>query len=258
MLTTVVIVLAVVIVVVAVAAAWLATNARRRRLRQRFGPEYDRLVAERGSRKAAAELTQRQRHVRQLDLHPLTPEVRARYTAQWALIQEQFVETPHEALKAATGLVTAAMRERGYPTDNYDQILADLSVEHAHTLNQFREAHDVGVRAGAASTEDLRQAMIRYRTLFHELVGADGAATGRLSRTRPGDIRVAGNSHRDVHGGSHSDAHSDAHSAVARDGDVPGDVPGDGDAPGDGDGAVIRAADPRANELGAPPAASGR
>jgi hypothetical protein len=200
MSTPVVILIVVLVVVAAVAAALLAMQMRRRRLRQRFGPEYDRLAAEHGSRKAEAELAQRQRHVRELDIHPMSPEARARYNAEWAVVQERFVETPHEALKAATGVVTSAMRDRGYPTENYDQMMADLSVEHAHTLSQFREAHDIGVRADTASTEDLRQAMIRYRSLFRELVGTDGygrtPGMGPDERAaggpHPGDERVAG------------------------------------------------------------------
>jgi hypothetical protein len=191
MSTSVVILIVAIIVVVAIAAAVLAMQARRRRLRQRFGPEYDRLASERGSRKAEAELIQRQRHVRELDIRPLTPEARARYTAEWAVVQERFVETPHEALKAATSVVTSAMRDRGYSTENFDQMLADLSVEHAHTLSQFREAHDIGMRADTASTEDLRQAMIRYRTLFQDLVGTDGDGTGRTPGVGPDDMRAA-------------------------------------------------------------------
>jgi hypothetical protein len=195
MSTPVVILIVVIIVVAAIAAAALALQARRRRLRQRFGPEYDRLAAERGSRKAEAELIQRQRHVRELDIRPLTPEARARYNAEWAVVQERFVETPHEALRAATGVVTSAMRDRGYPTENFDQMLADLSVEHAHTLSQFREAHGIGMRADTASTEDLRQAMIRYRTLFEDLVGTDGDGTGRAPGMEPDDVHVPSGPH---------------------------------------------------------------
>jgi hypothetical protein len=193
------IILVVVICVLALAiAAFFAMQARRRGLRQRFGPEYDRLAAEHGNRKAEAELTQRQRHVRELDIHPLTPEAQARYVAEWAVVQERFVETPKEALKAATGVVTSAMRDRGYPTENYDQMMADLSVEHAHTLTEFRQAHEVGMRADTASTEDLRQAMIRYRALFQELVGADGDGTRPAPGTEPGDVRVAGDANADA------------------------------------------------------------
>ncbi|MGE5286506.1 MAG: hypothetical protein ACM3ML_04735 [Micromonosporaceae bacterium] len=198
MSTPVIILIVVVIVLAVIVAALLAMQARRRSLRQRFGPEYDRLAAEHGSRKAEAELAQRQRHVRELDIRPLTPEARARYNAEWAVVQERFVETPQEALKAATGVVTSAMRDRGYPTENYDQMLADLSVEHAHTLSEFRQAHDIGVRADAASTEDLRQAMIRYRTLFQDLVGIDGDGS-RSAPAGPNDVRVAGDANADPH-----------------------------------------------------------
>ncbi len=196
------IVIAIVIAVIFVAAvaAWRAMVARRRQrlgLRQRFGPEYERLTDEHQSRrKAEAELAERERRVADLDLSPLSPAARARYGAEWAMIQEGFVDRPQQALKAATGLIAAAMRDRGYPTADYDQILADLSVEHAHALSRFRDAHAITMRAlsDGASTEDMRQAMINYRALFHELTGVAGA--GRGAGLPPGagpqDVPVAG------------------------------------------------------------------
>ena len=170
----IVIAIVVAVIIVAAAAAWLMMQAKRRRLRQRFGPEYERLTRAHDSRrKAEAELAQRERHVADLDIHPLSPDARSNYRAQWTVIQEQFVETPAEALTAATRLVAAVMRDRGYPATDYDQILADLSVDHAHTLSRFRAGHEISTRAdaGGASTEDMRQAMIDYRSLFQELVG---------------------------------------------------------------------------------------
>jgi hypothetical protein len=197
------IVVAVIVVAVAAAAAWLAMVARRRQrlgLRQRFGPEYERLTDEHQSRrKAEAELAEREHRVAGLDLSPLSPAARARYDAEWAMIQEGFVDRPREALKAATGLIAAAMRDRGYPTADYEQILADLSVEHAHTLSRFSDAHAITMRALAdgASTEEMRQAMIGYRALFHELTGVAGADRGAgLAGLPPGagprDVPVAG------------------------------------------------------------------
>ncbi len=189
-----------VLVVAAAAAAWLMMGARRRQrlgLRQRFGPEYERLTDEHESkRKAETELAERERRVADLDLRPLSPAARTRYGAEWAVIQEGFVDRPQEALKAATGLIAAVMRDRGYPTEDYDQILADLSVEHAHTLSRFRDAHAITMRAVAdgASTEDMRQAMINYRALFHELAGVARAGGGGGLRpgAGPQDVRVAG------------------------------------------------------------------
>src|SRR6266567_8858498 len=132
---------AIIVAVVAAAALVIGLTAtgRRRRLRQRFGPEYDRLVGERDSkRKAEAELTERERRVQGLDIRPLTGSARAGYANQWAMLQEQFVDTPADAVAESQVLVAVVMNERGYPTENRDQLLADLSVEHAKTLDRYR------------------------------------------------------------------------------------------------------------------------
>jgi Tfp pilus assembly protein PilX len=168
-------IIVVILVVVALLAGLSAVN-RRRRLRDRFGPEYDRAVSEHGRREAEAELAERERRVRHLDIKPLSPTARAQYASEWAAVQEQFVDAPQSAVTGAQTLVTAVMKDRGYPTEAFDQIVADLSVEHAATLDHFRAAHDISQRAtaGAASTEELRQAMIHYRALFTELLGQPG------------------------------------------------------------------------------------
>ena len=193
MSTGIIVGIVVAVIVIAAVAAWIVVDGRRRRLRQRFGPEYDQLVRERGNRRAAeTELAQRQRHVAELNLRLLSPEERTRYKAQWAAIQEEFVERPQDALAGATGIITSAMRDRGYPTEDYEQILADLSVEHGRTLRQFRKAHDISVRAssGSASTEDLRQAMIDYRDVFHDLAGVGTDGAGDRPRIRPDEGRT--------------------------------------------------------------------
>jgi hypothetical protein len=176
--TIVIIVIAIIVVVAAIAG--IAYNTRRRRLQQRFGPEYDRLVEETGSRaKAEAELTGRERRVAGLDIRPLDPAARARYSQDWAAIQERFVDSPQDAVMAAQRLVTTVMNERGYPTEGNDQVLADLSVGHANVLDHYRAAYDISQRAadGMASTEDLRQAMIHDRALFEDLLGETPATT---------------------------------------------------------------------------------
>ena len=169
-------IVAVIVAVIIVAAILVAVSVanRRRHLRERFGPEYDRAVTERGSRRdAESELAGRERHVRDLDLRPLSPAARSQYTSEWTAVQEQFVDAPQAAVTGAQTLVSAVMQDRGYPTQPYDQTLADLSVEHAKTLDHFRAAHDISQNAatGSATTEDLRQAMIHYRALFAELLG---------------------------------------------------------------------------------------
>jgi hypothetical protein len=171
----------VVAVVVVVLVIGLMSVARRRKLQQRFGPEYDRVVGETHShRKANSELAERERRVRSLDIHPLDETIRVKYAGEWAAIQERFVDQPEQAVAQAGMLVTSVMKDRGYPTEDYDQILADLSVEHANTLDHYRAANQVSLQAqeGAASTEDLRLAMLHYRALFGDLLGQpEGAGT---------------------------------------------------------------------------------
>jgi hypothetical protein len=169
----------VVVIIVAALIAFASVAARRRRLQQRFGPEYDRAVEGSDSRRQAeAELAEREKRVKRLDIRPLEPAARERYLAQWTTIQQQFVDSPSEAVAAAQSLITTVMAERGYPTEDVDQITADLSVDHAETLGHFRTAQDISGRVaeGTASTEDLRQAMVHYRTLFQDLLGESVAA----------------------------------------------------------------------------------
>jgi hypothetical protein len=173
---------AVIIVVAIVAVALIIAftmTARRRRLQQQFGPEYDRAVSEQDSRlRAEAELTERQRRVRKLNIRPLSEAARARYLVQWQGIQEQFVDEPEAAVTEAYTLVTTVMRERGYPATDDQQAMADLSVDHGATVGHFRAAQEItrNVAHGSTDTEDLRQAFIHYRELFSDLLG-DSAAT---------------------------------------------------------------------------------
>src|ERR1700722_174489 len=185
---TAVIIVVAIIVIVAVVAMTMA--ARRRRLQQNFGPEYDRAVAEKDSRKQAeAELTERQRRVRKYDIRPLSLEARSRYLGEWQAIQEQFVDSPQAAVTEAYALVTTVMQERGYPPVEDDQVADDLSVDHADTVGHFRSAQAITREAahGSVATEDLRQAFIHYRELFADLLGdtedADGQPVARATPT---------------------------------------------------------------------------
>ncbi|WP_436494434.1 hypothetical protein [Actinokineospora sp. HUAS TT18] len=157
------------------AAVFFLVNSRRKsgHLRQQFGPEYDRAVSEQPRRQAERELTQREQRHAELDIHDLSPSTRERYAQQWALVQEQFVDRPGPALDEADRLVNALMSERGYPTESFDQQAADLSVSHAETLEHYRAAHDIQTQNARTqvSTERLREAMIRYRALFDDLLG---------------------------------------------------------------------------------------
>ncbi|MFD6244535.1 hypothetical protein [Streptomyces roseolus] len=169
------------VVVVAGLAAGAAVDRRRRsRLRDRFGPEYERAVEATGSRRAAEqELDARERRFADLELKPVPGEVREEYARRWMRVQEEFVDRPEAAVHQADELVTALMRDRGYPDEGYEQRLRDLSVRHGRTLDQYRAALEVHALSthDAATTEQLRGAMMDYRTLFDDLL-ADGEPTG--------------------------------------------------------------------------------
>ncbi len=199
-MTTAIIVVVVIVVIAALAAA--AVMTRRRRLKAQFGPEYDRAVAEQNSQlRAEAELTSRRRRVSKFDIRPLDEADRATYAAGWTAIQEHFVDSPQTAVAEAYELVTKVMHERGYPTGDDDQALADLSVEHGQTVGHFRTAQEItrSSAAGQAATEDLRQAFIHYRALFSDLLGTPGAqpasttgpaTTGTAATTEPDGVVV--------------------------------------------------------------------
>ncbi|WP_206664133.1 hypothetical protein [Thermomonospora catenispora] len=204
MSTALMVVIAVAVVAVLAAAGFLLwSGLRTRRLRRRFGPEYDRAVERYGGRGAAErELLTRQRRHRRLDLRPLDPRRRERHREQWTRIQEHFVDAPEEAVGRADRLVTEVMGERGYPTEDVEERIAHLSVEHGRVLDQYRRGREIGRRAaeGTASTEELRQAMVHYRALLEELLavpeeeGRDGpgdriGAGGRATTPREGDAR---------------------------------------------------------------------
>ena len=175
------IVVLVIVIVVVVAVGIFAWNAMRRRsLRERFGPEYDRVVEEQDSRASAErELRDRERRHAELTLTPLSAESRDRYAQAWEELQVLFVDDPARAVGAADELVTRLVAERGYPTENYDDQLAHLSVEHARTLGNYRDAHDIHLanERGEASTEQLRQAVVHYRALVADLLGDEPVAT---------------------------------------------------------------------------------
>ncbi|MFF5175025.1 hypothetical protein ACFY3U_20635 [Micromonospora sp. NPDC000089] len=173
---TQVVILVLVVLVLAAAIAAAVVAGRRRSLRQRFGPEYDRVVAEQDSRSAAErELRDRERRHAELELTPLAPEARARYAAAWEELQVRFVDSPAETVGDADELVSRLIAERGYPTGDFSDQIAHLSVEHARTLTHYRDAHEIRVRneRGEASTEELRQAVVHYRALFADLLGEE-------------------------------------------------------------------------------------
>jgi hypothetical protein len=178
----------VIVVIVVVAAVVVATGElRRARLRRQFGPEYNRLVQQLGSKKKAdAELAGRQRRVEALGIHELSAEQQASYSGDWTTVQERFVDTPAEAVAAADTLIREVMRDRGYPADDRNASMDALSVYHPGPLEGYRQT--LGLRTESATTEQLREAMIRYRALFEDLTGLR-EGQGQPERDRVAEIR---------------------------------------------------------------------
>jgi hypothetical protein len=169
--TVAVIVIAAIIVVLA--AAWYALRKRRTEdLRRRFGPEYERIARQRGERQADAILEQRERRVEKLQLRRLSADERERFISQWREIQVHFVDDPAGAAADADLLVGQLMETRGYPLGDFEQRAADISVDHPRVVENYRAAHEIALRhrRGEANTEDLRNSMIYYRTLFDDLL----------------------------------------------------------------------------------------
>jgi hypothetical protein len=179
------IVIAAAVVVAVLVIAWLALGSKRRRgLQERFGPEYDRTVETSDSRRAAeTELREREQRHEELDIRDLSPAARDRYFEQWRTVQVRFVDSPGEAVREADTLVQEVMRDRGYPVDDFDTRADAVSVDHPHVVENYRAAHGVWAanERGDATTEDLRQSLVHYRSLFEELLGR-GAADEPISR----------------------------------------------------------------------------
>lgn len=167
------IIVAIVVLVVGAIVVFVLQRRRSERLRQHFGPEYDRAVAEGGDkRRAEAKLEERTERVKKFHLRPLSVEDKERFTEQWNRVQAHFVDAPAGAVAEADQLLGDIMATCGYPMSDFDQRVADISVEHPVVTQNYRSAHDIAVRQakGQASTEDLRRAMIHYRALFEDLV----------------------------------------------------------------------------------------
>jgi hypothetical protein len=211
-----------IVIAAAVVVAVIAMAARQRRttaLRQRFGPEYDRAVeAREGRRPAEADLRDREKQRGRLDIRPLPEDIRVGFAGEWREVQERFVDQPAEAVVAADRLVHSVMEARGYPMGDFDAQAGLVSVDHPEVVENYRVAHGIGERAQAqqASTEDLREALLRYRSLFDELLQpVDGEAAVTAGRGpgsiagRAGADRSGPGPHDDGRGARSSDTSAD-------------------------------------------------
>ncbi|WKG05363.1 hypothetical protein [Mycolicibacterium sp. HK-90] len=172
----VIVVVAVVIVLLAVVVvASMMRQKRSERLREQFGPEYEHAVETAGGQRAAErELLARERKHNKLKINELAPESRARYVEAWGVTQSGFVDNPAKSVGEADRLVTEVMRERGYPVDDFEQRAADISVDHPKVVEHYRAAHilHLAQEQGEIGTEAQREAIVHYRALFEQLVGA--------------------------------------------------------------------------------------
>ena len=156
-----------------VTAFVIMRNRRSEELRRRFGPEYERAVQEKGDvRKAEATLQARATRVERLHIRTLTSEDAKRFSDEWRRVQAEFVDDPANAVTQADRLVGEVMTARGYPVGDFEQRVEDISVDHPNVVMNHRAARDIAEQHArhAASTEDLRQAMVHYRALFAELL----------------------------------------------------------------------------------------
>jgi hypothetical protein len=171
--------------------AWLVMQKRRTfKLKRRFGPEYDQTVSEFGSReKAEAELTSREKRVAGFSVVPLTPADAVRFTQAWSALQGRFIDNPKGVLLDADLLVRELMAKRGFPVGDFEHRAADISVDHPGVAAAYRAAQEIAARneRGEADTEELRKAVVHYRTLFDELIGvaADQAPSARADLGLP-------------------------------------------------------------------------
>jgi hypothetical protein len=169
-------IIAVVVIVVVMGAIMAPMFARRRKsqkFQNKYGPEYDRTVESAGNeKKAQAELNGRQKHVDTLNIRQLSVSERERYQAEWTAIQAKFVDQPGQATVEADHLIMEVMKVRAYPVSDFDQRAADISVNYPTLVSNYRAAREIAIKneQHTATTEELRQAMIHYRSLFDELL----------------------------------------------------------------------------------------
>ena len=175
------ILIAAIVVIAATAIAIVvarSANSRKRteRLKERFGPEYERTLGETGEQRAAEdELAARERRRDKLNIVALSPQAREKYAASWRAVQTAFIDNPSSAVGDADRLVIEVMRERGYPIEDFDQRAADISVDHPAVVDNYRAAHRISLsqQQGNVDTEEERQAFVHYRALFEKLLETD-------------------------------------------------------------------------------------
>jgi len=171
--TLIVVVVVLLLVVGGIASMVMARKQRTKRLEERFGPEYDRAISEVGDQTLAEkELEERIAHVKALNIRSLSAEEVNSYALEWQETQRQFVDEPLKALQKADRLIREVMKARGYPVEDFEQRVADISVNYPNLVTDYRGLHRIAIKEGKdkVTTEDMRQAMVHGRTLFEDLM----------------------------------------------------------------------------------------
>jgi hypothetical protein len=196
-----IVIAAVVVVAIALIVFLAMSRARRKRserLERHFGPEYERAVDEVGDQRTAEkELVARERRRQKLDIVALAPEARTEYDRHWRTVQTGFVDNPSAAVGEADRLVTTVMRERGYPVDDFDQRVADISVDHPDVVEHYRAAHTLHLaqEQGNIGVEAQREAFVHYRALFERLLEADAESGNNKPEEARNDNSRRANEH---------------------------------------------------------------
>lgn len=167
------------VITAAIVLMFVARRIRTKKLQNQFGTEYDQtLLAMGGKKKGQTELEERQKHIKSLTIRPLTSPERVRYLADWTTLQSKFVDEPGQAVIDADHLIMEVMQLRDYPLSDFDQRAADISVTHPGLVSNYRAARAIAVKneQEQAGTEELRQAILYYRSLFEGLVGKEAKA----------------------------------------------------------------------------------
>ncbi len=178
--TMIIIGLVVLLILVGLIGSAMARQRRTKRLQEQFGPEYERTLKQLGDkREAESDLEQRLAHVNTLNIRPLTAEERNRYALQWQDIQREFVDEPLRSLQKADRLIREVMKARGYPVEDFEQRVADISVHYPELVTDYRGMHQIAIKESPdnASTEEIRKAMIHGRALFENLISHDSNMT---------------------------------------------------------------------------------
>ena len=146
---------------------------RQERARQEYGPEYERLVEERGSeREAERELRERRERV-EGEVRPLSEESLRGYEERWQRVERTFVDDPNSSLDEADRVVEEILVERNFPTDSRQSATEGIGVMHPGVVEDFREAQRTYRGAtgseGGVDLEEMRLAIQKYRSVYERL-----------------------------------------------------------------------------------------